>query len=141
MSVTSNEISAFLGIRASGGLALISEVKKGLPSEVLDRVASAIAPSDHQFIYKIVPRATLARRRKTKDTRLSATEGSRLARLASVWTTALEVWGSIEAARAFMFNPHPLLESRRPVDVVLESEFGRPEVEAILGRLQYGSAV
>jgi putative toxin-antitoxin system antitoxin component (TIGR02293 family) len=54
---------------------------------------------------------------------------------------ALEVWGSTEAAREFMFAAHPLLHHRRPVDIVLESELGRPVVEGILGRLQYGSAV
>ena len=40
-----------------------------------------------------------------------------------------------------MFEPHPLLHGRRPIDVVLENELGRPVVEGILGRLQYGSAV
>jgi uncharacterized protein (DUF2384 family) len=34
-----------------------------------------------------------------------------------------------------------LLDGRRPVDVVLANEFGRPLVEGILGRLHYGSAV
>jgi uncharacterized protein (DUF2384 family) len=33
-----------------------------------------------------------------------------------------------------------MLEGRRPIDVVLANEFGRPLVEGILGRLQYGSA-
>jgi putative toxin-antitoxin system antitoxin component (TIGR02293 family) len=54
---------------------------------------------------------------------------------------AVEVWGSGDAARQFMFEAHPLLHGRRPVDVVLENEFGRPAVEGILGRLRYGSAV
>jgi putative toxin-antitoxin system antitoxin component (TIGR02293 family) len=56
-----------------------------------------------------------------------------LARLASVWTMALDVWGVEDAARRFMFEAHPLLHGRRPVDVVLENEFGRPIVEGILG--------
>ena len=72
--------------------------------------------------------------------RLSAEEGSRVARLAAVWDLALEVWGSEDAARAFLFRPHPLLDGRLPVDVVLTNEFGRPLVEGILGSLQYGSA-
>jgi len=50
------------------------------------------------------------------------------------------VWGSDDAARAFLFRPHPMLEGQRPIDVVLANEFGRPLVEGILGRLQYGSA-
>ena len=141
-------ISEILGIRASGPLPLMSAVEKGLPLTSLDRVVHFVAPSDNKFAFRIIARATLARRRKALATakdraegRLSAEEGTRLARLASVWAMALNVWGGGEAARLFMFEAHPLLHGRRPVDVVLENEFGRPVVEGILGRLQYGSAV
>ena len=141
-------VSEILGIRASGPLPLMSAVEKGLPLTSLDRVVHSVAPSDNKFAFRIIARATLARRRKALATakdraegRLSAEEGTRLARLASVWAMALNVWGGGEAARLFMFEAHPLLHGRRPVDVVLESEFGRPVVEGILGRLQYGSAV
>lgn len=142
MMSAAEQVSAFLGVRAMTALALMSEVEKGLPAAALDRVVRSIAPFDSQFVYKIVPRATLARRRADDgDWRLSVAEGTKLARLASVWALALDVWGGEPAARRFMFEAHPLLEGRRPIDVVLESEFGRPEVEAILGRLKYGSAV
>jgi len=141
-------VSDVLGIKTSGALPLMTAVEKGLPLKALDRVVHSVAPSDNKFAFRIVPRATLARRRKawatTKDRaegRLSAEEGTRLARLASVWAMAVEVWGSGDAARQFMFEAHPLLHGRRPVDVVLENEFGRPAVEGILGRLRYGSAV
>jgi putative toxin-antitoxin system antitoxin component (TIGR02293 family) len=143
MEQVTRQISAFLGVKATNALTLMSEVEKGLPSEALDRVAKSIAPSDNKFVYKIVPRATMARR-KANDTekwRLSTAEGTLLARLASVWAMAIDVWGGALPARRFMFEAHPLLEGRRPIDVVLESEFGRPEVEGILGRLKYGSAV
>lgn len=152
MSLAANAIadpvSKVLGIRTSGPLPLMSAVENGLPLTSLDRVVTSVAPTDSKFAFRIIARATLARRRKAlaaatdrPDARLSAEEGTRLARLASVWAMALEVWGSVEAARRFMFEAHPLLEGRRPVDVVLENEFGRPVVEGILGRLQYGSAV
>ncbi|MBV9777902.1 MAG: DUF2384 domain-containing protein, partial [Acetobacteraceae bacterium] len=82
-----------------------------------------------------------ARRRKgTATARLSPEESARVARLAQVWALALEVWGGEEEARAFLFRPHPMLDERRPIDVVLANEFGRPLVEGILGALQYGSA-
>jgi putative toxin-antitoxin system antitoxin component (TIGR02293 family) len=143
MVSSSDRISALLGIKATNALALMSEVEKGLPSEALARVVKSIAPSDNQFAYKIVPRATLARRKANDATkwRLSNVEGTRLARLTSVWALALDVWGEAVPARRFMFEAHPLLKGRRPIDVVLESEFGRPVVEGILGRLKYGSAV
>jgi uncharacterized protein (DUF2384 family) len=160
MAVIAESVSDVLGIKVSGPLLLMSAVEKGLPLTSLDRVVQIVAPSDRKFAYNIVPRATLARRRKAwafygnkkpkKATtsvkghaagRLSAEEGTRLARLASVWAMALEVWGDPEAARQFMFENHALLHGRRPIDIVLENELGRPVVEGILGRLQYGSAV
>jgi putative toxin-antitoxin system antitoxin component (TIGR02293 family) len=148
MATIADPVSAVLGIRASGPLPLMSAIEKGLPLTSLDRVVRSVAPSDNKFAFRIVSRATLARRRRALATakgraegRLSAEEGTRLARLASVWAMALDVWGSVEAARQFMFEAHPLLHGRRPVDVVLENELGRPVVEGILGRLRYGSAV
>lgn len=148
MNAVVDPVSKMLGIKASGALTLMSAVGEGLPLTSLDRVVLSVAPADRKFAFRIVARATLARRRKATmaakdraDGRLSAEEGTRLARLAAVWALALEVWGGDDAARRFMFDAHPLLHGRCPVDVVLESELGRPVVEGILGRLQYGSAV
>lgn len=79
-------------------------------------------------------------RSKIQEAVLSPTEGAKVARLAEVWAMTRRVWGSDAEARAFLFRPHPLLEDSRPIDVVIADEFGRPLVEGILGRLQYGSA-
>jgi uncharacterized protein (DUF2384 family) len=151
------------------------EVSRGLPLTALERVAYKIAPDDKSFVYRFMPKATWARRRKAslakaKDIQpaaaekpharrrsdrtsreiavheqipaalLSPEEGAKVARIAEVWTLARQVWGSDDAARAFLFRPHPMLEGQRPIDVALANEFGRPLVEGILGRLQYGSA-
>ena len=91
--------------------------------------------------YRLVPRATLARRRSHHSPKLTPEESSRVARLASVWAFAKDVWGSDEAARRWLFEAHMMLDDRRPVDVVLASEFGRPLVEGILGRLKYGTGL
>jgi putative toxin-antitoxin system antitoxin component (TIGR02293 family) len=148
MLAKGDQVSAVLGIKASDPFSLMAAVERGLPLAALDRVVHAVAPADNKFAFRIVTRSTLARRRKTWATtkhdvasRLSAEEGTRLARLANVWAMAVSVWGDEDEARKFMFEPHPLLQGRRPVDVVLENELGRPVVEGILGRLQYGSAV
>ena len=53
----------------------------------------------------------------------------------------MQVWKDDAAARRWLFKPHMMLEDRRPIDVVLASEFGRPVVESILGGLLYGTAV
>jgi putative toxin-antitoxin system antitoxin component (TIGR02293 family) len=148
VTAVTQPVSNVLGVYVGDPLSLMSAVEKGLPLSSLDRVVHAVAPSDNKFAFRIVARATLARRRKAladaknrPEGRLSAEEGTRLARLAGVWAMALDVWGGEEAARRFMFEAHPLLQGRRPIDVVLENELGRPVVEGILGQLQYGSAV
>ena len=128
-------------------LSLAIEIERGLPLAALDRVAESVAPGDGSFAFRLVPRATLARRRRRdgsnqaeSGSRLTSEEGARVARLAGIWATALDVWGTPEAARDFLFRPHAMLEGRRPVDVVLANEFGGPLVDGILGRLRYGSA-
>lgn len=140
-------LSRLLGLSTDGPLPLIEAVEHGLSLAALNRVAHSLAPADGAFVYRLVSRPTLMRRRRAGASakgapaaRLSAAEGARLARLAAVWALALEVWGSEDAARRFMFEAHPMLEGRAPVDLVLESELGRPVVEGILGRLMYGSA-
>jgi putative toxin-antitoxin system antitoxin component (TIGR02293 family) len=119
----------------------MSDVEKGLPLSALDRIVHAVAPDDASFAYRLVPRATLARRRAQHAPRLTPEESARVARLASVWAFARDVWGDEQGARRWMFHPHMMLEGRRPIDVVLASEFGRPVVENILGGLKYGTAV
>ncbi|WP_158927545.1 antitoxin Xre/MbcA/ParS toxin-binding domain-containing protein [Acidisphaera sp. S103] len=158
--MSTQETAELLGIVGPTGTAqsilwLPRQVTLGLPLSSLERVADKVAPDDKGFVYRIVSKATWARRRKGLQVAgreltqvphhagkgaLSSDESAKVARLAEVWTLARQVWGSDEAARAFLFRPHPMLEGQRPMDVVLSNEFGRPLVEGILGRLQYGSA-
>lgn len=100
-----------------------------------------MAPDDTGFAYRLVPRATLSRRRSRNTPRLTPEESARVARVASVWAFAKDVWNSDEDARRWLFEPHMMLDNRLPIDVVLASEFGRPLVEGILGRLKYGTGL
>ena len=124
------------GARSPFGL--ISRIESGLPVGSLERVAHLLAPGDAQFKYRLVPKATLERRKSAH--RLSSEEGTRLARVARVWSVALDVWRDEAEARDFLFRPHPMMEDRRPIDVVIQSEFGAEMVLDILGGLKYGSA-
>ena len=63
-----------------------------------------------------------------------------MARLARLWRMAREVWGSDEAARQFLSEPHMLLRRRRPIELASQTEIGARMVEDILGRLQFGTA-
>ncbi len=122
-------------------LDVADEVERGLPLATVERIAQSLAPDDPNFVYRFVPRATLARRRAKSGGRLSTEESARVVRVAAVWSLARQVWHDEPAARRFLFTPHSLLNDRRPIDMVLASEFGRPLVEDILGGLAYGTAV
>ena len=91
-----------------------------------------------QFKYRLVPKATLDRRKAAKT--LSPEEGARLARLAKVWSAAREIWGGDDEARDFLFRPHPMADDNRPVDLAIRSEFGAELVVTILSGLKYGTA-
>jgi putative toxin-antitoxin system antitoxin component (TIGR02293 family) len=127
------------GVKAPrSAMGLMARIEDGLPIAALDRVARMVAPTDVQFKYRLVPRATYERR---KDKQLlSPEEGTRLTRLARVWSLALDVWKDEGEARDFLFRPHPMIEDQRPVDIVIQSEFGAEMVVDILGSLKYGSA-
>lgn len=134
-------IASILGLaskRRLTPLSLAVEVEKGLPYTALARLFNQVAPNEPALRYRVVPRATLARL-EAKRKRLSLEQGDHVTRLARVWALALEVWKEPEEARTFLLQPHPMLEGRRPIDVVLTTE-GARIVEGILGRLLYGSA-
>jgi len=143
MSRTASEKAAeSLGVElASSPMAWVRAVEKGFPVSRLERFAREAAPNDSTFKYRIVSKATLARRKESKRARLSKEESERLTRIAKVFALAEEVWGTPENAIRFMNAPHALLEGESPMDVALRSEVGAKLVDEILGRLAVGSAV
>jgi putative toxin-antitoxin system antitoxin component (TIGR02293 family) len=138
------ELAGLLGLRRRperpfSPFEIIERIQNGLPIAALDRISHGLAPSDANFKYLIVPRATLARRKKRREN-LSVDESDRVVRLVKIWVFARDVWGGDDAARAFLFRPHMILEGHRPIDVALATDIGARLVEDILGRLKYGSA-
>ncbi|MGB8107123.1 MAG: antitoxin Xre/MbcA/ParS toxin-binding domain-containing protein [Pseudolabrys sp.] len=133
-------LARLLGSRPiTSELDYLDMVEHGLSIRSLDRIVAVVAPTDTSFKYRIVPKASLARRKSGK--RLSAVESVVVARLASVWAQAARIWKSEGAARDFLYRKHPLLGERRPIDLVLENEIGAELVRGVLGRLEHGSAV
>lgn len=140
--LTISDVAEVLGLPKTrlphSTIGFVARIEDGLPISALERVVNMVAPGDSQFKYRLVPRATYERRKSKKV--LSTEEGTRLARLARVWSFALDVWADEAEARDFLFRPHAMLEDKRPVDVVIQSEFGAEMVVDILGSLKYGSA-
>lgn len=141
--LTYEAMARVLGLTSDAGAAhtpfgLISTIESGLPVAALERVSRLLSPNDAQFKFRFVPKATYERRKAAH--RLSADEGTRLARVAGVWGLALDVWKTEDAARDFMFRSHAMLDDRRPIDVVIQNEIGAELVRDILAGLKYGSA-
>lgn len=138
-----SETQAFFDVpargRAQAGMRLADDIAEGLPLAALDRLVRAISPDDDQLRYAFVPRPTLHRRVRDGQ-RLSPEESGRVARVAAVFTLAIEVWGDEAEARAFLRRQHPLLGDRTPLDVALATDMGARVVEKILGRLLHGTA-
>lgn len=138
------EAAFVLGLRSAArpltsDIDYLDLISEGLPIKSLHRIALVVAPADASFKYRIVPKATLARHKFRK--RLNTAQSVLVTRLASVWSQALRIWKTEEAARDFLYRPHPVLQGRRPIDLVLENEIGADLVRSVLGRLEYGSAV
>jgi putative toxin-antitoxin system antitoxin component (TIGR02293 family) len=143
--IEARSLAALLGIkprrdRLLDSLDLSSAVGKGLSAAAVNRLCRLVAPDDLSFRYRIVPKATLARRLRGAG-RLSPEESNRLSRLASVWAFAMDVWKSEEGAQRFLREPHMLLRNRVPRELAIESDVGARAVENILGGLKYGTAV
>jgi putative toxin-antitoxin system antitoxin component (TIGR02293 family) len=135
------EAAVLLGLPLSAAartsdVAYLELIERGLPVRALEKLSAFLAPEDSSFKYRIVPKASLAR----VERRLSRTQSVLVARVASVWAQALRIWKAEETSREFLFRAHPVLNGRKPIDLVLESEIGADLVRGLLGRIEAGVA-
>ncbi|GLS21572.1 antitoxin [Labrys miyagiensis] len=137
-ALTTAEVLGLSPKQVTSPIGLIEQIEGGLPFATLDRITGFLAPGDTQFKYRFVPRATWSRRKAAH--KLSLDEGTKLARVAKVYTAAVDAWGSKDEARDFLFRAHPMINDKLPIDVVMKSEIGADLVMDILGRLKYGTA-
>ncbi|MBC7102723.1 MAG: DUF2384 domain-containing protein [Parvibaculum sp.] len=145
MANPTESVSEILGLAPKGKplapMEFVQRVEKGLPLKSLQRITFCISPENQSFSYFIVQKATLSRRKTSKDKRLSVGESEKVARLARIWSDAVRVWRSEDDARRFLNEPHMLLDGRVPAEMAAKTEEGARLVEGILGRLQHGSAL
>jgi putative toxin-antitoxin system antitoxin component (TIGR02293 family) len=127
--------------QSAGRLGFVRQINSGFPVDRLESLARQISPDNAAFKYQVIAKATLERRKKTTAKMLSPEESAKVARISRSMNLAIEVWKSEEAARAFLFRPHPLLEMQTPIDVIMMNEFGAELVGEILLKLKYGTDV
>lgn len=137
-------VEALLGLKVgihASRLALPLSIENGLPVAALDHLADSVAPGDARFKFRLIPKVTLERRRKSATKRLTSEESNRLARLAKVFGFALDIYKEPERARAFLGKPHPMLDGKAPLDVALATSPGADLVINLLGRAAYSGGV
>ena len=115
-------------------------VQRGLPKSALVKLAQRVCGDDARaqraLMLKVVPEATLRRRRG----RLSTRESERTERLARVTALAEAVLATRDDARAFLATAHGRLGGRSPRDAAL-TELGARQVEEILRSIEHGLPV
>jgi putative toxin-antitoxin system antitoxin component (TIGR02293 family) len=144
MSFQAASVETLLGVKpaADGSrLRLAYSIERGLPVSALDKLAESVAPQDTSFKFRLIPKATLERRRKSVSKRLTSEEGDRLARLAKVFGFALDIYQDAGKARAFLSRPHAMLDDKPPLEVALATGPGADMVINLLGRAAYSGGV
>ena len=144
MATQAETIEALLGVKANAGntrLGLANSIISGLPVSALDRLADVVAPDDTRFKFRLIPKATLERRKKSATRHLTSDEGDRLARLAKVYVFALDIYQDSGNVREFLNRPHVMLDNKPPLDVALATGPGADAVINLLGGIAYGGGV
>lgn len=119
--------------------ALVAEIRRGFPVALVERLVGALQLPQHVLlrIARIAP-ATLARRRRTPDARLSPDESDRLYQIASTFRIAVALFeGDSEAAASWLKEPAKALGGVAPIEL-LDTGAGAAEVTDLIGRLEHG---
>lgn len=129
-------LTQLLGISKIDRLEAISAVDNGLDVDAFERVAEALSITEKRLaeLLRISP-STLARRKRGGS--LSLDESERLYRVAFLLERAVQVLGSLDAARRWLDTDKRALADTTPL-VFARTEPGAREVEDLLGRIEYG---
>lgn len=108
-------------------------IAHGLDIGAFNKLKAAIGLSAEELTRIVrIPLRTLARRKRFKPD-----ESERILRVATVLQRAVDVLGSVEAARRWLGVPRSALGGFTPLQFC-DTEQGAREVEALLGRLEHG---
>lgn len=115
---------------------LIEAMAGGLPFAELEQLQTSLGlPLDRLAARLGLSRATLHRRKS--QGRLNRDESDRVVRFARLFGRACEVMEDESAARAWLQSPQIGLGGAVPLEFA-ETEVGAREVEALLGRIEFG---
>lgn len=115
---------------------LVTAIRIGIPYRAFESVREAAELSMEEASALLgIPRRTLARRKK--EERLTVEESDRLFRFAHLIAKALKVFGERERMVRWLRKPNRALGGVVPLSL-LDTDAGTRQVEAVLGRLEYG---
>jgi putative toxin-antitoxin system antitoxin component (TIGR02293 family) len=142
MSVAISDLVELLGgpgvlrARISSELDLARVIAEGLPTGVVNAAVEHGLLSSAEVERYVVPRRTLAHRRKLRSP-LSAEESDRLARIIRVVAIATETLGDPDKASKWLRRPNRALGNRVPLELLVTTT-GARLVEDVLGRISTG---
>ncbi|MBI5569189.1 MAG: DUF2384 domain-containing protein [Desulfomonile tiedjei] len=128
---------SLLGLDVKETAELLRQIRQGLPyrSLVHFMAATDLRKEDAITLVRISSR-TLSRRKD--QGRLMPEESDRLVRAAQIFAQALDLFeGDVESAREWLTISQPALGGSTPIEFAA-TEVGAREVEALIGRLEYG---
>ena len=116
---------------------LILKIKTGFPISTFDFFVEQTGLGSDAIARALqIPARTLSRRRD--EGRLHADESDRLVRIARIFELDLGLFeGNVDMARVWLTSAQPALGGSTPLDYA-STEIGAREVEALIGRLEYG---
>jgi putative toxin-antitoxin system antitoxin component (TIGR02293 family) len=115
---------------------LIRQIQKGLRFSELETLQNSLEMPFEQLAAKLsISRSTLQRRKAAG--RLSPDESDKVIRYSRLLQQAVDFFGDIEKARAWLKHPQYGLGGAVPLDYA-RTETGAREVENLLGQMKYG---
>jgi putative toxin-antitoxin system antitoxin component (TIGR02293 family) len=115
---------------------LVDRVRQGLPTTIIDRLVATQILLIAEIGRLILPRRTLADRKKARRP-LTPAESDRLARLLRVLLCAEDTFQNPDKAYQWLRRPNRALGDRVPLEV-LDTDAGAEAVRAVLTRIDSG---
>ncbi|HNR33862.1 MAG TPA: DUF2384 domain-containing protein [Candidatus Hydrogenedentes bacterium] len=127
-----------LGLSLRGPADAVKSVKRGLPIACAEDLRKSLGVSQQVFgrVTNMSER-TIVRRKTAGEGRLKTDESERVLRIGLLFDRAVETFGGVEQARAWLKAPSHALGGKTPLEFA-DTEPGAREVENLLGRIEQG---
>lgn len=116
---------------------LADSIRAGLPSKVITALSEQLTLHRTDIAGRLgIPQRTLTRR-LSRQSKLTAAESDRAARMARIIALAADVLGDREKASSWLRTPNRALNGKVPLDEI-ETDPGYRSVEEVLYAIGYG---